>query len=218
MIETLTAALAWYGCTSERTQADGFYKIFDQHGRVIAQSWTELQALQWLIDSGRGHPGQGKQVGGIDRCLSLHRPWDMAIIRGNKDVENRDWRTPPGLWLVGQWLGIHGGQKWDAEGARFIAARGDSFRREDCPGGIVGAARVIGVIGPSRANPRRAEVVHGDASMLRAHMDSWWWVGSWGIVFDETVELATPIPCKGALGFWAPDPDALAALTAAITP
>jgi len=203
----LTQVLERYGCTHEPA-GHGRRRVIDCHGRLISAGWTADQTWAWLRSTGR-YPKTGRSLGTVERCLSLHRPWARAIVRLGKDVENRNWKHAPGAWLVGQWLGIHAGQTWDGSGAASIEAEtGEAL--DETPLGIVGAARVIGVIGAGRT------VVAGDEKLVRPHLDSVWWMGGWGIVFDEALELADPIPHKGALGLWPPAPAALAALQALV--
>lgn len=210
-MSALDTVLARYGCNRDGRS------VRDRHGRVVALEWSDAEVWSWLVRTGRHREG-GRQIGDVDRCLSLHRPWDLAVVTGHKDVENRDWRSPPGEWLIGQWIGIHGGRKWDGHGADFIAERvGLRFGRDASRGGIVGAARVIGVIGPSENNSHAA-IVYGDPALVANRIRSRWWMGAWGIVFDEAVALAKPIPCNGALGFWPPDEAAVEALSLAICP
>lgn len=210
---TLTDVLRRYGCTHEPA-GHGRRRILDCHGRVISTGWTAETTWEWLKATKR-YPKTGRSLGTVERCLSLHRPWARAIVRLGKDVENRDWKHAPGAWLVGQWLGIHAGQTWDRAGAAFIEAEtGEAL--DGTPLGIVGAARVIGVIG---AGPLGlAKLVAGDEKLVRPHLGSAWWMGSWGIVFDEALELDEPIPHKGSLGFWPPEPAALAALQSLVQP
>lgn len=111
------------------------------------------------------------------KTLSIRQPWAYMIVRGYKPVENRSWITRhrgPTL--------IHAGQKFDHEGLDFIK---QTFPEIPLPtqwdlGGIVGKANLT-------------DCVTG--------MDSKWFFGDYGFVFENAEELPFK-PCKGQLGFF----------------
>lgn len=77
---------------------------------------------------------------GATRALTLHRPWDMAILRGTKWVENRSWKLkePPG------WIYVHGGAMWDEVGEMMLRTV-DGLRSntmEAPPGALGGLMKV----------------------------------------------------------------------------
>lgn len=83
------------------------------------------------------------------------------------------------------WFLIHAGKAWD-DGP-------PPDRLKDVPrGGIVGMARIVDCV---------------------TDMDSRWFFGPHGFVLRDARPLPF-IPCKGALGFFRPDPDTAAALRA----
>lgn len=51
-------------------------------------------------------------------ALTFVRPMDWAVIHGGKDVENRVWPAPPRI--LGRWIAIHSGLKWDQDYANMI--------------------------------------------------------------------------------------------------
>lgn len=126
-------------------------------------------------------------------ALSIRQPWAWAILHAGKDVENRVWKLPE--HMRGKRILIHAGKgctRSEYEDAReFIEDREtlDGTASEcrvpplsDLPrGAIVGAATIVDCVCES---------------------DSPWFFGPWGFVLDNVVELARPIPCKGALGFF----------------
>jgi hypothetical protein len=52
------------------------------------------------------------------RALTLHRPWDYAILNGTKWVENRSWapKAAPG------WIFLHSGSTWADRGVDMARA------------------------------------------------------------------------------------------------
>lgn len=113
-----------------------------------------------------------------DRVLTVCQPYAELIARGEKPIENRDWRTPyrGPLW-------IHAGksQGWLSEGdeARYgplvygaIVARVtlyDCVRLKELPGAL-----------------RASEHANGP----------WCWL------LSDVQRLVVPFPARGALGIW----------------
>ncbi|QQR47709.1 hypothetical protein JKA73_17385 [Myxococcus xanthus] len=121
------------------------------------------------------------------RGLTLIRPWAWAIACAGKDVENRTWEPPRAM--VGGWLAIHAGKKWDQDAADSIA---DTFgikvpgESEQPSGVIIAMARIAGVVRDS---------------------ESPWFCGPVGWTLDQVVQLQTPVACRGAQGLWTlPEP------------
>ena len=82
------------------------------------------------------------------------------------------------------WFLIHAGKSTDGQLPKALA---------NCPrGGIVGAARVVDCV---------------------TEWDSKWWHGKYGFVLKNPIEIPL-IPCKGALGFFRPDQQAVEAVRA----
>lgn len=120
------------------------------------------------------------------KALTIKQPWASLIIRGGKDIENRDWRTRyTGI------IAIHSSAKMSREDMqdacdlmrqfvpRFSA---DRFRQDGFPtGAILGTVEIVGCVSQS---------------------DSPWFVGDYGFVLRNAVAFSEPIPCRGALGFW----------------
>lgn len=129
------------------------------------------------------------------RALTIWRPWAGLIAAGVKPIENRDW--PPPKSLVGEYLAIHAGKKWDGDGATWAWALMDRLglhvpaARANAEG-IVAVARVTGAVTTS---------------------DSPWFVGDYGWTLAEVVAI-DPVPCKGMQGLWTVPPDVLATVRA----
>jgi hypothetical protein len=130
------------------------------------------------------------------KSLSIRAPWWWYILHGGKDIENRDRQSSV---VTQRYLGpvwVHVGKFWRpsevyddvcAADAMQALAAGDfaqltDWRRlELCCGCIVGSVEIAGYV---TASP------------------SPWFVGDVGLVLRNPVPLATPVPCKGQLGFF----------------
>jgi len=128
-------------------------------------------------------------------ALSLRQPWAWSVCAGYKPVENRDWPTARrGIVL------IHAGLRAELLDVPFVVATvaaqtgrshqavADELSRGRHLGAIVGAVRLV--------------------DCVEAHPSPWFF-GRYGFVFDRAMPLDRPIPCKGALSFFAPPPDVL---------
>ena len=122
------------------------------------------------------------------RALTLWRPWDQAILRAGKDIENSPWR----LWesQIGQPIALHAGKRYDTEGAEWMRSNNlyDPPRDEECPLGIVGIVVFSAATGFS---------------------DSRWFQGPFGWVIADVKTLEVPISIKGKQGLWVVPEDAL---------
>jgi hypothetical protein len=120
------------------------------------------------------------------RALTLHRPWPWAIVelkgKRAKRIENRGW-PPPGT-IIGRFIALHSGRKFDEEGAEFIArVIGRPPPPEPRhPLGVVGVARVVGYYEPSQAGA----------------IDDPWYMGRYGWRLADVIALPSPVPCRGA--------------------
>lgn len=143
------------------------------------------------------------------RALTIKQPWAYAICHLGKRVENRTWK--PSAKLIGQRVAIHAGVAVDDEALDHLdrvygVPCGDGD--DELPRGkVVATARLVGFAQDRGDGPRvlddfgdelhqatMAQLTHGQ---LKA-----WWMGPIGHVLDDVRVLATPIPCKGALGYW----------------
>lgn len=130
------------------------------------------------------------------KCLSLLQPYASAIIVGPKRVENRP-RTIFNVPADGVWIGIHSSKGWwDIDWSLWRRDWPEaSMLQRDYPRGVVlGAAHVV-----SRRVYDEAVPVETIAADLGA-----WAFGPVCYVLDNVVALPEPMPCKGALGLWAP--------------
>jgi hypothetical protein len=106
------------------------------------------------------------------RAITIHQPWAELIVRGEKDVENRSWRTNHRGPLL-----IHAGARADRS----------SFAEHGVPEAADRSA-IIGVV----------EVV--DCKQERT--STWHEAGSWGWYLTGARRFRKPIPMKGRRGIF----------------
>ena len=141
------------------------------------------------------------------RALSLTQPWAWLIVHGPKRIENRRWHLPQ-KWR-GQRVLVHAAKGMtldDYASARSMTAGIDPHLRlpakdELARGKIIGAM----TFGEECLCPARTFVPSGFD--LR-----WWMEGQHGFLVASVEAFATPVECKGALGFWEVPPGVLESL------
>lgn len=136
------------------------------------------------------------------RGLTLLRPWDRAILLGPKDVENRPRRW--GVPAAGLLVAVHAGHGWDALGESVIPTRWPGAL--DIPGWSKAAAGG----GTGHAFPAGALVglvwMFPPLELHQVAGRSVWATGPWCYPLGPRVQLARPVPCRGALGLWRVSP------------
>jgi len=120
------------------------------------------------------------------RALTVKQPWASLIVRGGKDIENRDWRTHQrGIVAIHSSAKLEEREMQDACGLMrgFIYKFSERlFRADRFPtGAILGTVELVDCVSSS---------------------DSPWFVGDFGFVLRNPVAFPQPIPCRGALLFW----------------
>ena len=128
--------------------------------------------------------------------LSCHQPWAWLMVYGPKNVENRGWSPPPRIMREsGGVFYIHASKTEHPdqyEKAKWFGAKAEGFNgapviphpRELQYGGIIGRARITGVLSP------------------RSHAEyPWHFSEQYGWVLAERV--AVPFrPMRGFQKFW----------------
>uniref|UniRef100_A0A6M3LYE8 Putative ASCH domain-containing protein n=2 Tax=viral metagenome TaxID=1070528 RepID=A0A6M3LYE8_9ZZZZ len=119
------------------------------------------------------------------RALTVRQPWASAIVSGSKRVENRTWPCP---FRQPRWIAIHAGR---------AEPPGDEIPDDLCwpglderslpLGAMVGLALVKGSL-PIDADDRR--------------LASPWASGPHCWLIRRVIDLAEPVPCRGALSLW----------------
>lgn len=136
-------------------------------------------------------------------AMSVRAPWWWAILYLRKDIENRPrpWRYRGRVWLHSSaWWSLAGvEEEWQAVRSCYRSAGGQpgdtgiTWREmKDAGGAIVGSVELCGTVERS---------------------DSPWFFGPYGIRLAMPVALATPVPCKGALGLFRPGAEVMEALS-----
>ena len=138
-------------------------------------------------------------MGGAVKALSIRQPWAWAILWAGKDVENRTWPLP--ARMLGKRVLIHAAKGCTADEYESATV----FIR-----GASGVGGREGHVLPLAELPRGAIV--GAATLLRCEhhgcgITSRWFVGPYGFVLGNVRALPTPVPCRGALGFFDVPPD-----------
>ena len=133
-------------------------------------------------------------------ALSVLQPWASALVAvgdDRKDVENRTW--VPAQALMGRRIAIHASKRQDSR--QFADYRalvkvlgadplGLETAVEGLPfGAVIGVVTLAEIIKPGQARPRG--------------VSGWYAPGCIGLVMTEPILLPEPVPCQGALNFWA---------------
>jgi len=130
------------------------------------------------------------------RCLSVRQPMAAAIAAEVKLWENRSRRVIADKRLP-CWIGLHASQTWWGD----IPQWPECPTKEQAPRSVILGAMLIGG---------------------QAHIDDMseplnrWASGPICMRIDAYISLPEPIPAKGKLGLWLPEPDASAALLALV--
>lgn len=112
------------------------------------------------------------------RCLSIRQPWADLIVRGIKDVENRNWRCHHRGPLL-----IHASMNVEKITQRHLEAKGYTFGPFS-PGCIVGAVRIV------------------DCLPFERKKSDWHEPDCWGFYLVDAVRFPEPIPFTGKLGLF----------------
>ena len=135
-------------------------------------------------------------------ALSIRQPWAFSIISGTKRIENRTWNTAfrgPFLIHAGRGLTQDELEGWAhmilAEDIHWPGLRDRVWRAADFErGGIIGMARLDRTFRSAINCPEDQRP---------------WFFGPVGFLLADVRPLPF-IPCKGALGFFDPGPEAQA--------
>ncbi len=122
------------------------------------------------------------------KALSVRAPWWFAILKAEKDIENRDWKTN----FRGRVL-IHA-SKW--------------YKHEEVMDDLWTIQRILKLDRPTENHqallrPFGGHIV-GSVEIVDCveESDSPWFFGKYGFVLRDPIMFATPTPFKGALGFF----------------
>lgn len=121
------------------------------------------------------------------KALTVRQPWAGAIAHQTKRVENRTWKLP--AKHEGARILIHAGARPDRDAQVY----GD---RLDVYSAIVAVATITGCH-------------HDNGNQVCCSY--WAQPGLYHWTLADVIALPEPVPAKGALGFWTPSEEALAA-------
>jgi len=122
------------------------------------------------------------------KALTIRQPWAGAIVHQTKRIENRSWKLPASMH--GARILIHAGAQPDRDAIVY----GPNL---DVYSAIIGAATLTGCHYDTGRQPCCSE---------------WAFTGTYHWELADVVALPQPVPAKGQLSFWTPDPDVLAAV------
>lgn len=121
------------------------------------------------------------------KALTIKQPWAGAIVHQTKRVENRTWKLPAAH--EGARILIHAAAQPD----KWAVVYGPNL---DVYGAIVGLATITGC---HWSDDGRC-------------CGPWGFENSYHWTLADVTVLPDPVPAKGALGFWTPPADVLAAV------
>ncbi len=128
--------------------------------------------------------------------LTLHQPWAILTVLGEKHVETRSWKTKyrgpiaihSSSTLPGYALALALSDSY------FVTALGKYPIERVALGAIIGTVTLVAI-------ERTQDVIVGGKE--RAFGD--YTPDRWAWLFDNPVHFEEPLPWKGALGLWAID-------------
>jgi len=112
-------------------------------------------------------------------ALSIRQPWAWALAAGFKSHENRTWTAPN--HVLGQVIALHASKTIEHAVVDEVKRMCFDMEPKLHTAAVVGIARLVDCVTTS---------------------DSPWFIGPYGFVFENAVQLPVPIPCKGSLGFF----------------
>lgn len=139
------------------------------------------------------------------RALTVRQPWAWAIIEGGKDVENRT-----AAWSYRGQLAIHAGAQRSDRGydSPLIQAAAldasyfdDDVIRYQALGAVIG---IVELVDAHRAHEGCCESEWAEQEYLEAGGKT---RRDLAHLVLENPRPLVPIPAKGRLGLWIPDPD-----------
>lgn len=153
------------------------------------------------------------------KALSLTQPWASLVALGAKRIETRSWSTD----YRGP-LAIHASKGMPRQAREFaykdpagqVLNDAGIMLGENCrelpKGAIVAVARLVAV------HSTNADDWMDEDGLLAPHEEAFGDYSEmrFAWVLADVQALREPIPCKGALGLWTPDPSVLLAIEAQI--
>lgn len=146
------------------------------------------------------------------KALTLTQPWAHLVASGQKLVENRSWNPPRAMF--GQRFAIHASRELDLLVIGWL--REGKYGAVDFPdwkslderkaayslSSIVGVATLVDFVTAGTLKDKLPTSQHR------------WFVGPVGFVLADARRIASPVDCKGSLGFWSLPADVAAKVEA----
>lgn len=130
----------------------------------------------------------------IDVALTLTQPWAGLVASGIKRIENRPWKLPKRM--LGRRFAIHASREVDQEIYQRLEAMGFApSPLWTVTSAIIGVARVIHCVSSL------VELQHEIHGHIGPEQEQFW-IGPHAFILESIQSIATPVECKGALGFW----------------
>ncbi len=144
------------------------------------------------------------------RALTLIQPMGSAIVMAHpkaKRHENRPQDLPESMRGVETVVAVHAGKKWDNEYADTIhdITGIQMWRGQEPEGAVIGVMTLTGRV--YAANYDDWYMNDGRTVQRVGEKPSEWCFGRFAYEIKDATAIATPVPCKGALGFWTLAPD-----------
>lgn len=124
------------------------------------------------------------------RALTVWQPYATAIMQHGKDIENRPWAPPAGLYR--QRIAIHAGLRINRVAVAAAAAAGDVLPDPLPTGALLGLVRIVGAH-------------HADTCDCAC--SAWAEPGCWHWELADPRPFPTPVPCRGYQRLWTVPPD-----------
>lgn len=142
-------------------------------------------------------------------ALSLTQPWASLMAIGAKKIETRSWKTSyRGL------VAIHASKGFPKD-ARKLTCNDEQFFQALISGGYYSVHELP--LGAILAVGNLTACIRTDALIVEDKQERLFGnysAGRYAWVFENVRRLPEPIPAKGALSLWTPEPDVLARLQA----
>lgn len=135
-------------------------------------------------------------------ALTLIQPMGWAIVTPHPNAkrhENRPRDLPASMRGVETVVAVHSGKKWDDDYATLIS-RLLGVKEIPIFEGVIGVMTLTGRV--FAADYDDWYVNDGQAVWRVGKKPSEWCFGRFAYEIKDATQLATPVLCKGALGFW----------------
>ncbi len=136
-------------------------------------------------------------------ALSIRQPWAWLAMNGWKDIENRDWPTK-----VRGRIYIHASKRVAGSNYSETKHLTADIMRQVKRGSANCLWELVYLRNQPRFRPYYGAII-GEIDIIDCVTESVspWFCGPWGFVLANPTAYHEPVPCKGRLRFWTPDPE-----------